>query len=113
MQKMTAINTIFVEKGKGEEITSRFLKAKAVHTFEGFIRMEVLLGEEVEDRDEVKVCTTWEDRKYFDSWLHSRENAKSHDAKAPSAEKSPILGNELTIFDVKVQHLPAETERAK
>ncbi|WP_301107891.1 antibiotic biosynthesis monooxygenase [Sporosarcina sp.] len=113
MQKMTAINTIFVEKGKGEQITARFEKAKAVHTFEGFIRMEVLLSEDAEDRDEVKVCTTWEDRKYFDNWLHSRENEKSHNAKSPSAEKSPILGNELTTFAVKVQHLPAEAEKAK
>ncbi|AXI01225.1 hypothetical protein DV702_00455 [Sporosarcina sp. PTS2304] len=105
---MTAINTIFVEKGKGEQITSRFAKAKAVHTFEGFIRMEVLLSEEHEERDEVKVCTTWEDRKFFDDWLHSRENVSAHNSKA-SSEPSPILGNEVTTFAVKVQHLPAET----
>lgn len=112
MQKMIAINTIYVEKGKGEQVTARFAKAKAVHTFEGFIRMEVLLNEDNEDRDEIKVCTTWEDRQFFDSWLPSRENAKSHDAKAP-AEPSPILGNEVKTFDVKVQHLPAETVETK
>lgn len=107
MQKMIAINTIFVEKGKGEQVTARFAKAKTVHTFEGFIRMEVLLNEDSEDRDEIKVCTTWEDRQFFDNWLHSRENAKAHDAKAPTGP-SPIVGNEVQTFDVKVQHLPAE-----
>ncbi|WP_228548241.1 antibiotic biosynthesis monooxygenase [Sporosarcina obsidiansis] len=113
MQMMTAINTIFVEKGKGEQVTARFAKAKAVHTFEGFIRMEVLLKEDAEERDEVKVCTTWEDRKYFENWLHSRENSKAHDVKAPSTEPSPILGNEVTTFAVKVQHLPVQSSAVK
>ncbi|ARK22352.1 hypothetical protein CSV69_08120 [Sporosarcina sp. P26b] len=112
MQKMVAINTIYVEKGKGEQITARFAKAKSVHTFEGFIRMEVLLSEEGEERDEVKVCTTWEDRQFFDKWLHSRENAKAHDAKAPQGPSS-ILGNEVKTFDVKVQHLPIEKVESK
>ncbi|PID22011.1 hypothetical protein CSV61_07295 [Sporosarcina sp. P3] len=112
MQKIIAVNTIYVEKGKGEQVTTRFAKAKAVHTFEGFIRMEVLLNENNDDHDEIKVCTTWEDRQFFDRWLHSRENAKTHDAKAP-AEPSPILGNEVKIFDVKVQHLLAATIEAK
>lgn len=111
MQMMTAVNTIFVEKGKGEQVTARFAKAKAVHTFEGFIRMEVLLKNDAEDCDEVKVCTTWEDREFFDNWLRSRANEKAHAEERPaSAEKSPILGNELTTYDVKVQHLPAVSE---
>ncbi|WP_233190943.1 antibiotic biosynthesis monooxygenase [Sporosarcina sp. P19] len=112
MQKMIAINTIYVQKGKGEQVTARFAKAKSVHTFEGFIRMEVLLNGDNEEHDEIKVCTTWEDRQFFDSWLHSRENAKTHDVKAPTVS-SPILGNELKTFDVKVQHLPAETVETK
>ncbi|MEV9640714.1 antibiotic biosynthesis monooxygenase [Mammaliicoccus sciuri] len=113
MQMMTAVNTIFVEKGKGEQVTARFQRAKTVHTFEGFIRMEVLLKQDAEDQDEVKVCTTWEDEKYFQNWLNSRENAKSHESKAPSTEPSPILGNKLTKFAVKVQHLPAEISEVK
>lgn len=112
MQKMVAINTIYVEKGKGEQITARFAKAKSVHTFEGFIRMEVLLNGEGEEHDEVRVCTTWEDREFFDKWLSSRQNAKAHDAKAPEGP-SPILGNKLMTFDVKVQHAPAETAEIK
>ena len=112
MQKMVAINTIFVEKGKGQQVTARFAKAKAVHTFKGFIRMEVLLNENGEERDEVKVCTTWEDQQFFDSWLASRENAKAHVGEAP-AEPSPILGNEMSMFDVKVQHLPIEPIEVK
>ena len=111
MQKMIAINTISVEKGKGEEVTARFAKAKAVHTFEGFIRMEVLLNEAGEEYDEIKVCTTWEDRRFFDIWLEKRNHSKKQEAKATKAptEPSPILGTELSMFDVKVEHLPAES----
>lgn len=109
MQKMTAINTISVEKGKGEQVSARFAKAKAVHTFEGFIRMEVLLNESGEEHDEIKVCTTWEDQAFFEKWLESRNKTKKQEAK-DSAEPSPILGTELSMFDVKVQHLPAENK---
>lgn len=111
MQKMTAINTISVEKGKGEHVTARFAKAKAVHTFEGFIRMEVLLNESLEAHDEIKVCTTWEDRQFFDNWLENRNKTKKQESKDPNpAEPNPILGTELSLFDVKVQRLPAENE---
>lgn len=111
MQKMTAVNTIFVKKGMGPMIIERFKQPKAVHTFEGFIRMEVLLKNDSEEHDEVKVCTTWEDKQYFENWLNSRESKKSHDKKGYEAnEESPILGNELTTFNVYVQHLPLTTE---
>lgn len=113
MQKIIAINTITVEKGHGEEVTARFAKAKAVHTFEGFVRMQVLLNEANEVHDEIKVCTTWEDKRFFDHWLEVRNESKKQDAKEKEkepAKHNPILGAELSIYDIKVEHLPAPAE---
>ena len=115
MKMMTAVNTIRVKKGRADEVIARFKTPKSVHTFDGFIRMEVLKKENSEDHDELKVCTTWADQSYFQSWLDSRESKKAHGDKKEqkpqdSSEESPILGAELTTFEVAVQHLPAEKE---
>lgn len=109
MQMMTAVNTIRIEKGRGEEVASRFAVAKSVHTFKGFIRMEVWMKEDSPEYDELKICTTWEDHSYFDNWLKSRQAEKAHGGgrSKESEGNSPILGSELTTFAVKVQHLPA------
>src|SRR5690606_20423980 len=114
MQMMTAVNTIQIKKGKGGEVANRFAIPKSVHTFEGFVRMEVWMKENVAEYDELKVCTTWEDRQFFDRWLDSRESGKAHGKgreQSAEAEESPILGSELTTFIVKVQHLPALSQK--
>lgn len=105
---MTAVNTIRIKKGKVDEVLARFQTPKSVHTFEGFVLMEVLKKNNSHDYDELKICTTWEDQKYFDSWLKSRNNEKAHGQKGEKkSEESPILGAELTTFEVAIQHKPA------
>lgn len=109
MKMMTAVNTIQIKKGKVDEIIARFATPKSVHTFEGFILMEVLKKENSTEYDEIKVCTTWEDRSYFDKWLESRESQRAHGQKSEQkSEDSPIIGSELTTFEVAVQHKPAK-----
>lgn len=113
---IVAVNTIRIQKGRGEEVASRFAQPKSVHTFEGFIRMEVWMKEDSPEYDELKVCTTWQERHFFDNWLESRESQKVHGSKngrPDTTENSPILGNELTIFKVTAQHLPANEEAEK
>lgn len=115
MKMMTAVNTIRIKKGRADEVISRFQTPKSVHTFDGFIRMEVLKKENSEEHDELKICTTWADHSYFQNWLDSRDSKKAHGEKKeqkPEGE-SPILGAELTTFEVAVQHLPAEKEKVK
>ena len=114
MSQMTAVNVIRIEKGKGEEVAQRFAKPKSVHTFPGFVRMEVWMKDDVEDHDELHVCTTWEDEKDFQNWREKRAVEKAHALaeKEKNAtgepEENPILGTELSTFKTMVQHLPAE-----
>ncbi|WP_019637635.1 antibiotic biosynthesis monooxygenase [Paenibacillus fonticola] len=78
MVMMKAVNTIRIKKGRANEILARFRTPKSVHTFEGFVLMEVLIKENSPDYDELQVCTTWKDRKYFEKWLTSRAAQKVH-----------------------------------
>lgn len=106
---MKAVNTIRIKKGRADEIATRFSVPKSVHTFEGFILMEVLKKENSEEYDELQICTTWEDRQFFDNWVTSRESQRAHakgNEKKSEDNDSPIIGSELTTFEVAIQHHP-------
>ncbi|RKD25817.1 hypothetical protein BEP19_02450 [Ammoniphilus oxalaticus] len=108
---MKAVNTIRIQKGRADEVIARFAKAKSVHTFAGFIFMEVLRKENTEEYDELQICTTWEDHASFEAWRESRAAEKAHTQQnnpSQKQENSPILGAELTTFEICVQHHPAE-----
>lgn len=113
MSQMTAVNAISIEKGRVQEVADRFAKTKSVHTFPGFVRMEVWMKENIEDHDELHICTTWEDEKYFQEWLKSRENDKAHGQSTQKpvvsgeVKSNPILGAKLSTYVTLVQHLPA------
>lgn len=108
MTMMKAVNTIKVKKGRSDEVLARFEKPKSVHTFEGFILMEVLKKENTEDYDELQICTTWEDHSYFEAWRNSRAIEKAHARrKEMKHEDNPIVDSELTTFEVCIQHHPA------
>ncbi|MFK2827091.1 antibiotic biosynthesis monooxygenase [Bacillus sp. B190/17] len=111
MTMMKAVNTIRIKKGKADEILPRFATPKSVHTFEGFVFMEVLKKENSPEYDELQVCTTWEDHTFFEKWRESRYAQKAHAKKEEQKpEESPILSAELTTFEVAVQHKPAGQE---
>ncbi len=108
-----AVNTIKIKKGRADEVLARFAQPKAVHTYEGFVWMEVLKSLNEEEYDEIKVCTTWESEDAFQNWANSRATRKMHD-ESPTAKKqqedSPMLGAKLTKFEVVHRHAPASKE---
>ncbi|MEK4302624.1 antibiotic biosynthesis monooxygenase [Oceanobacillus sp. FSL K6-0251] len=102
------VNTLRVKKGKVNEVAALFSKAKSVHTFNGFVFMEVLIKENAEEYDELQVCTTWEDHASFEVWRESRETRKAHESQdKQEKEDNPILGSEISTFEIFVQHHPA------
>lgn len=111
MTMITVVNTIRIEKGRAEEVLARFKTPKSVHTFDGFILMEVLKKENSPEYDELKICTTWENRASFENWSNSRESQNAHGKKREEKlGDNPILGSKLTSFEVAVQHKPAKQE---
>lgn len=82
---IVAINTIRVKSGHLAEVAERFKNPKGVQHAPGFVRME-LLTESLEEHDELKVCTTWEDRAAFDGWVNSDAFKQAHAHARPKPE---------------------------
>ncbi|WP_246183219.1 antibiotic biosynthesis monooxygenase [Paenibacillus methanolicus] len=131
-------NRIEVRKGYGEAILERFRTPKNVHTFPGFIRMDVLHAENADGNEEIRVCTTWENEAAFQGWANSDSFRGAHAKRAEQANAqgqaqphgqghghggrhgeaegaesaSPIIGNKVTIYQVVASHLPAPAQAA-
>ncbi|MFD2332717.1 antibiotic biosynthesis monooxygenase [Cohnella sp. GCM10020058] len=82
---IVAINTIKIKSGHIAEVAERFKNPKGVQHAPGFVRME-LLTEVLEAHDELKVCTTWEDRAAFDGWVNSDAFKQAHAHARPKPE---------------------------
>ncbi|QJC51474.1 hypothetical protein HGI30_07875 [Paenibacillus albicereus] len=90
-------NRIVVKAGFAEAVLERFAKPKQVHTFEGFVRMDVLHGKsENEGEEEIRVCTTWRSKADFEAWASSdsfrgahakRQEQQAEGAAADQAER--------------------------
>ncbi|WP_240633452.1 antibiotic biosynthesis monooxygenase [Paenibacillus montanisoli] len=116
-------NRIEVRAGYAEAVLERFKAPKSVHTFPGFVRMDVLHAKASEETEEIRVCTTWEKEEDFQAWANSdsfqhahkrREGAQGagghgghgHGGQQAAESASPIVGNKVTIYQVAVSHLP-------
>ncbi|WP_308640136.1 antibiotic biosynthesis monooxygenase [Paenibacillus silvisoli] len=128
-------NRIEVRAGYAEAVLERFKTPKSVHTFPGFVRMDVLHAKTSEETEEIRVCTTWEKEEDFQAWANSdsfqhahkrREAAQGagghggqghgaghgqghgHGGQQAAESASPIVGNKVTIYQVVVSHLPEQ-----
>ncbi|GAA0137410.1 hypothetical protein YSY43_42510 [Paenibacillus sp. YSY-4.3] len=107
MVMMKAIQIIRVRKGKANEVLARFRTPISVHAFEGFLFMEVLIRDNCPEYDELQVCTTWEDRWYFEKWLTSRAARTLHRKfRELKPEVSQLIGSELATYEVAAQYRP-------
>ncbi|MUG46679.1 antibiotic biosynthesis monooxygenase [Paenibacillus woosongensis] len=107
MVMMKAIQTIRVRKGRVNEVLSRFRTPLPVYAFEGFLLMEVLIKDNSQECDELQVCTTWEDRRYFDKWSTSRAARTLHSkVRELKPEDCPIIGSELDTYEIAAQYEP-------
>jgi len=108
-------NTIKVKKGHGETVAQRFQATKGIDQSPGFVRMEVLFTEGLEEYDELKICTTWQDKESFDGWVNSDNFKQAHGqrggkpAEGNGAQESPapegeriMLGSQITTHRVLV-----------
>ena len=116
-------NRIEVRAGFADAVLERFRTPKSVHTFPGFVRMDVLHAATTEGTEEIRVCTTWENKENFEAWASSDSFRHAHARRAEAAAQSssphghgaaggesaangPIVGNKVTIYEVVVSHLP-------
>ena len=109
MQYFKAINKLTIKEGRAEEVMKRFEKSKSIHTFEGFIFMEVMKKLHTKEGDRVEICTTWKDRASFDAWQHSTSFVRAHKPikeREDRGEDNPIITSRVDFYDIHIQHTP-------
>lgn len=67
-----------IEKGKSEQLYSKYLKEGIVDKFDGFIKLDVLLNTKNKEYDRLVVNVYWEDRDAFLRFERSPEHINSH-----------------------------------
>lgn len=97
-------NRIKVKKGMGAVMAPGFTAPGPLDTTEGFVKVEVLLTQNLEDYDELNVNMYWENLDNFTAWRNSDAFKAAHKRPEPSADgakkESPIIGSELITYEV-------------
>ena len=113
MQYFKAVNKMKIKERRAQEVINRFEKAKSIHTFNGFIFMEVIEKVNTDGFDEVEICTTWSDQASFDAWQHSASFVKAHkpiEERDKRGEDNPIIESGVDFYVVHIQHMPEDQE---
>ncbi|WP_042352868.1 heme oxygenase [Bacillus massiliigorillae] len=86
-------------KGEGPTLVNRFNKVGKVESMKGFINLEVLLTQSIDEYDEVTILTRWESKADFQAWMKSSAFKSVH-----SKDTIPefIIENKITFYDVKI-----------
>lgn len=87
-------NRIEVRAGSAEAILDRFRSPKNVHTFPGFVRMEVLHAVISEEAEVIRVCTTWESEADFHAWTNSDSFRQAHSRRPEQGQSSQESGTQ-------------------
>jgi len=105
-------NRIKTKLGFAEKMAPNFVRPSALQQFEGFIKVEVTVTQNLTDYDELNVNMYWDSLESFTVWRNSDSFKESHKRPEPGSEEekqakanSPILGNEIVI-----QNIVASTE---
>lgn len=97
-------NRIKVKKGMGATMAPRFTAPSPLDTFDGFVKVEVLLTQNLTDYDELSVNMYWENLDSFTEWRNSDAFKAAHKQPEPGSEaakkESPIIGSELITYEV-------------
>ncbi|GIP29095.1 heme-degrading monooxygenase [Paenibacillus sp. J23TS9] len=97
-------NRIKVKKGMGAVMAPSFTAPGPLDTSEGFVKVEVLLTQNITEYDELNVNMYWENIDSFTAWRNSDAFKSAHKRPEPGSEaankESPILGSEIITYEV-------------
>ncbi len=97
-------NRIKMKKGFAERLAPNFTKPGPLQEMEGFIKVETVITQNLEEHDELNVNMYWEDLDSFQSWKESDIFKQAHKRPEPKQgeepKESPMLGSELVIGKV-------------
>lgn len=97
-------NKTKIRKNEGYKLVKRFNKVGKVETMEGFLGLEVLLNDRIEDYDEVSIVTRWDSEGSFNRWVNSEAFKEAHSHKGGKPDY--IISNEILHQKVKIVRNP-------
>lgn len=97
-------NTTKINKGEGHKLIDRFNKVGKIEFMKGFLGLEVLSTENLEEYDEVTISTRWDSMDSFKNWTKSAafKEAHSHQGGRPKY----IISNNISYYHVKITRNP-------
>ncbi|WP_440602977.1 heme oxygenase [Bacillus sp. GB_SG_008] len=97
-------NRIKTKLGFAEKMAPAFTRPGALQKMEGFVKVEVLLTQNLTEHDEISVNTYWEDKESFMNWRNSDAFKEAHKRPEPGSQEaqqeSPVLGNQIIVAEV-------------
>lgn len=97
-------NRIKTKIGMAAKMAPGFTKANGLEKTKGFVKVEVLLTQNLTEYDELNVNMYWDNLESFTAWRNSDGFKAAHKRPEPgSAEEkaeSPILGSEIIMYEV-------------
>ncbi|GGE30263.1 heme-degrading monooxygenase [Pullulanibacillus camelliae] len=93
-------NRIKTKLGFAEKMAPAFTKPGALQTMKGFVKVEVLITQNLSEYDELNINMYWESFEDFTAWKNSDAFKEAHKGAKGDKGDSPILGSELTTYAV-------------
>lgn len=97
-------NRIKVKKGMGAAMAPGFTASDHLDSTQGFVKVEVLLTQNLTEHDELNVNMYWETIDDFTAWRNSAAFKAAHQHPASdsseSPKESPILGSEIITYEL-------------
>lgn len=100
-------NTTKCKKNEGIKLIERFNRVGKIEMMNGFLGLEVLATQKLEDYDEVSIVTRWNSEDSFKNWLKSDAFKESH--RHEGGKPDFIIENKISYYEVAVTRNPLTT----
>lgn len=100
-------NCVKCRKDEGHKLVKRFDKVGKIEFMPGFLGMEVLLSDKLDDYDEVSIVTRWESEEAFKNWQNSKAFKEAHAHKGGKPEY--IISNKILYHKIEVVRNPIKS----
>src|SRR5690625_5821379 len=93
-------NITKINKGEGYKLVNRFDKVGKIESMDGFLGLEVLMTEKIDDHDEVSIVTRWDSEAAFYNLTKTdafKESLRHKDGKFENIFSNKISYNYLNI----------------
>ncbi|MED1205323.1 heme oxygenase [Heyndrickxia acidicola] len=90
-------NRMKTKLGFAEKMAPAFTKPGALQEMKGFVKVEVLITQNLSEHDELNVNVYWDSLEDFSQWKNSDAFKQAHKGSNSSGGESPILESKIII----------------